>query len=112
MVSVVSLVLCFLHRDVMARPTPDMKTAKMMQVMIKKGIDIGVSSLLCATMEGAVGAKVAELGLKVEGASGGVKVVELVLKVEGGCVLLTCTYPLDQGLEFLLCQSLPPHECI
>ena len=35
-------------------------------------------------MEGAVGAKVAELGLKVEGASGGAKVVELVLKVEGG----------------------------
>ena len=96
MFSVVSLVLCFLHRCVMARPTPDMKTAKMMQVMIKKGIDIGVSSLLCATMEGAVGAKVLELGLKVE----------------GGCVLFTHTYPLDQGLEFLLSQSLPPQECI
>ena len=37
--------------------------------MIKKRIDIGVSSLLCATMEGAVGAKVAELGLTVVGAS-------------------------------------------
>ena len=63
MVSVVSLVPCFLHRCVMARPTPDLKTAKMMQVMIKKGIDIGVSSLLGATMEGAGGAKVAKLGL-------------------------------------------------
>ena len=83
----------------MVRHTPVVKTAKMMHVMMMKGMEIGVSSLLCATMEGAV-------------ARGGAKVVELGLKVEGGCVLFTHTYPLDQGLEFLLSQSLPPQECI
>ena len=96
----------------MARATPDTKTATMMQAMIKKGIDTGDCSMLGAKLEGAVEAKVAELGLTVVGASVVVMVEELVLKVGEGCVLLTRTYPLDQGLEFLFCQSLPPHECI
>ena len=75
----------------MARATPDTKTAMMMQAMIKKGIDTGDCSLLGAKLEGAVEAKVAELGLTVVGASVVVMVEELVLGVSGGCVLLTHT---------------------
>ena len=99
MVSVVSVVLCSLHRDVMVRHTPAVKTATMMHVMMMIGMETVVSSLLYTTMEGAI-------------ARGGAKVVELGLKDKGGCVLFTRTYPLDQELEFLLSQSLPPQECI
>ena len=67
----------------MARATPDTKTAMMMQAMIKKGTDTGDCSMLGAKLEGAVEAKVAELGPTVVGAIGGVMVEELVLGVSG-----------------------------
>ena len=69
----------------MVRHTPTVKIAKMMHVMMMIGVEIVVSSVLCAILEGAV-------------ARGGAKDVEMGLKVEGGCVLFTRTYLLAQGL--------------
>ena len=83
----------------MVRHTPTVKVAKMMHVMMMIGVEIVVSSVLCAILEGAV-------------ARGGAKDVEMGFNVEGGFVLFTRTYPLIQGLEFLLSQSLAPLECI
>ena len=68
-------------------------------MMIITGVEIFVSSVLCDILEGAV-------------ARGGAQDAEIGFNVEGGFVLFTCTYPLIQGLEFLLSQSLAPLECI
>ena len=65
----------------MARATPDLKITTMLQAIIKKGMDTGDCSMLGAKLEGAVEAKVAELGLTVVGASVVVMVEEMVLEV-------------------------------
>ena len=83
----------------MVRNTPTVNVAKMMHVMMMIGVEVVVSPVLCAILEGAV-------------VRGGAKDVEMGLIVEGGFVLFTHTYPLIQGLEFLLSQSLAPLECI
>ena len=83
----------------MVRNTPTVKVAKMMHVMMMIGVEIVVSSVLCAILEGAV-------------ARGGAKDVEMGFNVEGGFVLFTRTYPLIKSLAFLLSQSLAPLECI
>ena len=83
----------------MVRNTPTVNVAKMMHVMMMIGVEVVVSPVLCAILEGAV-------------VRGGAKDVEMGLIVEGGFVLFTRTYPLIQGLEFLLSQSLAPLECI
>ena len=83
----------------MVRHTPTVKVAKMMHVMMMIGVEVVVSPILCAILEGAV-------------VRGGAKDVEMGLIVEGGFVLFIRKYPLIQNIEFLLFHSLAPLECI
>ena len=87
--------MCFLHNDLMVRNTPTAKVAKVMHVMMMIGVEIVVSSVLCAILEGAV-------------ARGGAKDVDMGFNVEGGFVIFLLMFPFIHGLPEFLSQFLAP----